>query len=399
MIQSPYWWAFLALAPVAYWLLPARMRMGFIAVASGLLLAWYARGDLAIMGLLAAFSFWAFRYDPETAPKWRAWLARAPAVFAVVFAYFVIAKYVPALAEVFAGRGSFLDFAAPLGVSYFAFKLLHYAIEMGRGNLPPHGAKDFAAWLFLAPTFTAGPIERLDHFLNQREITKFEMRFVVEGGQRIIHGLVKKFVVGVMIAAALRNMTGGGLVKMLPNLESVSPLHVWAALILTLAYVYMDFSAYSDIAIGSARLFGLRIMENFNFPFLATSLSNFWQRWHMTLANFCRAYIYFPMIGLTRNPYWAAIATFSVMGLWHAASPHWITWGLWHGVGMAAGQGYSRIAAKRKWKLFKTTFGKGLGWVLTLMYVALGGGFTALHGTAGIGQSWRLVAKAFGVDL
>jgi len=399
LIQAPTWWLFLALAPVAYWLLPARLRGGFIATVSIGLLAYFAAWDLAIMAVLAGAVFAAFRFDPDKAPAWRKRLVHSPAPFAIVLLYFVVSKYLPPVAEAFAGRGSFLHFAIPLGVSYFSFKLFHYVIEMSRGNFPKHGPVDFAAWLFLAPTFTAGPIERFEHFLAHRETTKFESRFVVEGGLRIIQGLVKKFVLGVLVAAALRWTTGGNLAHLLDRLETVSPVQVWAALFLTLAYVYLDFSAYSDIAIGSSRLFGFRIMENFNFPFLATSLPNFWQRWHMTLANFCRSYIYFPVIGLTRNPYWSMIATFAGMGLWHAASPQWIAWGLWHGGGLAGVQAYVRFANKRKLKLFKSRPGQVAGWGLTMAYVALGGSFTAVYGQRDISQSLRLMAKCFGLDI
>jgi alginate O-acetyltransferase complex protein AlgI len=174
---------------------------------------------------------------------------------------------------------------------------------------------------------------------------------------------------------------------------------IWAFLALTLLYVYLDFSAYTDIAIGSSRLFGLRIMENFNLPFLATSLQGFWQRWHMTLANWCRTYIYMPMIGLTRNPYAAVIATFVVMGLWHAASPHWVAWGLWHGLGMAGILVWQRFATRRKIRFFKTRAGAVTGWAMTMAYVTLGGAFTLLHGREPVFQSVRLIAAAFGVDV
>ena len=190
---------------------------------------------------------------------------------------------------------------------------------------------------------------------------------------------------------------GGGLLRMSTHLEDFNPLVVWAALLLTLAYVYLDFSAYTDIAIGSARLFGLKIMENFNLPFLATSLQNFWQRWHMTLANWCRTYIYMPMIGLTRNPYWAVIATFVVMGLWHSAGPHWVAWGLWHGLGLAFLLQWSRFTAKRKIKIMKSPGGKVAGWAMTMCYVALGGAFTAMHQQASISVSLAIIASAFGL--
>ena len=420
MVQSGLWWIFLGAAPLVYWQLPGRWRMGALGLSSVGLLAVYALGDLIWMLGLAALVFAAFRDQGASGPgdafqgrtgagigariwariwDFLRWLGRSPWPFVLVLGWFVWSKYLPAMARMFLGEGSFLDFALPLGISFFSFKLLHYVIEMRRGNFPPHGGDDFAAWLFLAPIFTAGPIERFEHFLKAREITAFRWDFIIEGSMRIAMGLVKKFYVGAGVLVLLRWLTGGDLGDLLEGLETVSPAVVWGALFLTLAYVYLDFSAYSDIAIGSSRLFGLRIMENFNMPFLATSLQKFWQRWHMTLANWCRTYIYMLMIGLTRNPYWAIVVTFFVMGLWHAASPHWMIWGIWHGLGLATIIAWQRFAGKRRIGVFKTRIGAVAGWAMTLSYVALGGAFTAFHEREPVLASVRIIARAFGINL
>ena len=399
MIQTGQWWLFLALAPLVYWTLPGAWRPWMLGLSSLALLALYSRGDLVLMVALAAAVYAGPRLDPDKTPPWLVRAGRSTWPAWLVMGYFVWSKYLPAFALMMGGQGGFLTVAVPLGVSYFSFKLLHYAIEMRRGNFPPHGADDFVSWLFLAPIFTAGPIERFEHYLANRETARFEGRFLVEGGLRIAQGLVKKFFLGVLVLEAIQRSAGGDVFDLLDHLPDASPAAVWAFLGLTLAYVYLDFSAYSDVAIGSSRLFGVRIMENFNLPFLATSLQGFWQRWHMTLANWCRTYIYMSMIGFTRNPYWAVIATFFVMGLWHAADPHWIAWGLWHGFGMAAILVWSRFAMKRKVTVFKTPAGRIAGWALTMAYVTLGGAFTLLYERAPFFQSVRLIARAFGIDL
>lgn len=399
MIQHPAWWLFLVILPPIYWLIPARWRCWMIAISSLGLLAIFAASDLLLMIGLSALVYYAYHSDPEKSPPWLLRAAQSSLPFWGVMIYFVWSKYLPALGRIIAGQGSFLDFAVPLGVSYFSFKLLHYVIEMRRGNFKAHKAEDFFAWLFLAPIFTAGPIERFDHYMAERSIDKFESRFIVEGVLRIVIGLVKKFFFGVIVLALIQQQSDGGLVAMSQNLDAFSPSVIWMVLFLTLTYVYLDFSAYSDIAIGSSRLFGIRIMENFNLPFLATSLQKFWQRWHMTLANWCRSYIYMTMIGLTRNPYWAVIATFTTMGVWHSAGPHWVIWGVWHGLGLAVLLHWGRIAAKRKIKFFKTRPGAMVGWAGTMSYVALGGAFTALHGQAPVTQSMRIIGAALGIRI
>lgn len=399
MIQSPIWWLFLIGLPPVYWLIPASWRMWCLGLVSLVVLAAFAPGDLLIMLALGGLVYLGFHADGARLPGWAAVAGRSLWPFWLVLGYFVWSKYIPSMARIFGGQGSVLDVAVPLGVSYFSFKLLHYVIEMRRSGFPAHGFDDFVCWLFLAPIFTAGPIERFEHYLSQRTIARFESRFIVEGVLRIGIGLVKKFYLGVIVLATIRQLSGGGLVAMASNLDTVSPGVVWLVLLLTLTYVYLDFSGYTDIAIGSSRLFGLRIMENFNMPFLATSLQKFWQRWHMTLANWCRSYIYMAIIGLTRNPYWAVIATFVVMGLWHSASPHWIAWGLWHGVGLAVLLHWTRFAAKRKIKIFKTLPGQIAGWAATMAYVALGGAFTALYGQAPVTTALRIMAAAFGLQV
>ena len=404
MIQSSSWWVFLVLGPVIYWgLVPARLRPAALAAGSLALLAPFLGADLLVMAALAAFAYAAPRLHdrpPASTPAWVRPLLRATWAGWAVLLYLVWAKYLPALAGAFAPGSGVAQAAVPLGVSYFAFKLLHYAIESGRRTLQAHGPGDFVCWLFLAPTFTAGPIERFDHFLANRQGARLEGRMVGEGLVRIAQGLVKKFVAGALVLEALDRVAGRqGATGMLAALDAVPPGAVWALLFLSLLYLYLDFSAYSDIAIGSSRLFGLGIMENFNLPFLARNLQEYWQRWHMTLAHWCRSYIYMSMIGLTRNPYAAILATFLTMGAWHAASLHWVAWGLWHGTGVAALAWWGQLARRRRWAFVKAPAWAAGGWALTLAFVALGGAFTTLHGRAPVWDSVRLIGRAFGINL
>ena len=276
---------------------------------------------------------------------------------------------------------------------------MHYVIERRRGNFPAHSLGDFLCFVFLMPIFTAGPIERFEHFLASRE-DAFHIDQLVEGGLRIAAGIVKKFFVGVLVAEAIQRITGGDVKTLIAHLHHTSPQVVWAYLFLTLLYIYLDFSAYSDVAIGACRLFGLRIMENFNLPFIATDLRKYWLRWHMTLALWCRTYIYMAIIGITRNPYWAVIAAFVVMGVWHAGWPaQWIFWGAWHGVGCVVVLAWSRYAMRRKIRLLEHPVGVVAGWALTMGYVALGGAFTALYGRAPLVDSFRLIGRAFALPV
>lgn len=389
MITTPLWWAFLLVSPLLYWLLPDKLRAGTLAIMSFGLLMIYAPVDIGLMALLASAVYYA-HYVAEgyyRVPAILIHLARSPWPVLIVLIYFFCFKYLPSLMQIFGQHLSVLDFAVPLGISYFSFKLLHYTIERGRGTLPNHGFVDFASYMFLAPIFTAGPIERFEHYLHHRE-NSFKIDFVFEGLVRIGHGLVKKFVLGTLVFNLLTRVSGGDFLDILNNINSMSPGQIWAALYLSLLYSYLDFSAYSDIAIGSSRLFGLRISENFNLPFLSRNLREFWQRWHMTLASWVLTYIYMPVVGRTRNPYISILVTFAVVGLWHVAWPlHWLLWGLWHGFGLVILIWWGRFLQKRKYKFMKTKFGHVLGWIITMSYVALSEVFPALYGQASSSNS------------
>jgi alginate O-acetyltransferase complex protein AlgI len=408
MIQNLDWWIFLLIAPVAYWLAPARLRPALLAIASfGVLIA-LAPAAVLPMAALGLGVYGTYELA-ERAPA-LAWAAEGSAVaqgFArvrglglpilVVALYLFWFKYVPPLARMVSPDLSLAGVAAPIGLSYFSFKLLHYAIERSRGGLKGHSLADYLSWLFLMPTFTAGPIERLDHYLANRS-DEFRTAYLVEGGTRIAQGLVKKFCLSAGVLLLCNRVTGPDMVRFA---HAGGGLHgaaeVWVLLILALVNLYLDFSAYSDIAIGASRVFGLTITENFKYPLLATNLTEFWGRWHMSLTGWCRAYIYMPLVGHTRNPPLAIIVTFAAVGLWHAGTIHWLAWGLWHGFGQAGVQLWARFAQKRRIKWFKTPAGRVAGWAMTLSYVAIGGTLVTYYPNGSLADSLRLMGRAFGI--
>lgn len=397
MIQSGIWWLFLGGAPIIYWSLPRAFRAWFLGFTSVALLAVFVGYDLILMIAVASFAYYGPRLNPARWPQWFILAGRSTVTTWAVFIYFLVTKYAPAMANIFAFEASFIDFAVPLGVSYFSFKLLHYTIENRRGNFVQHGLGDYVSWLFLAPIFTAGPIERFDHFIYYREVQKFEFRFIREGLERIALGIVKKFMLGMIVVQAMQEVGSSNFADLAYYLDSFSALQIWAILLLGFVYIYLDFSGYSDIAIGSSRLFGLRIIENFYFPFLAVSLPDLWLRWHISLAMWVRTYIYMALIGLTRNPYLAVIVSFTMMGLWHALSLHWAVWGLWHGCGLAIYVFWYKFSTKRKIKILHTPLGSLASRILTLAFVALGGAFTGLHNVAPISASFKIILAAFGI--
>ncbi len=406
MIQSVNWWVFAVLLPFAYWLSPARWRLPLLTVASLAVLALIDPVGIACMLALGLAIYGAFaaeaspavaRLPPLAVP---ARLGRWPGALVAVFLYLFVYKYLPAIARAFdhrtglAGLGAL---AAPMGISYFTFKLGHYVIERRGRNIPPHTLVEFLTWLFLMPTFTAGPIERFEHFIEARQV-HFKAEHIEVGLTRIGQGLVKKFVIQAALTWAAHRLAGDDVIAFARGTGGEpGAWAVWAYFALDFVILYLDFSAYSDIAIGAARLFGIVIQENFNYPLTSPSLAEFWRRWHMTLTNWCRVYIFMPLLGVTRNPYLATIATFFVIGLWHAAALQWIAWGLWNGLGLCVTVWWGRFANRRRIRVFKSGPGALAGWALTMIYITLGEGLLTTFPNGALIDSLRLMARAFNV--
>jgi len=390
VITSAAYWIVLGLGAVVFWLLPRQWRFGFLAALSFGYLA-----TLAPLSVLALTAWAGLFYVAAVSPAVRRRLGGWTWLVIALLGFLAWFKYAPPLIAAIAPGWSAASLVIPLGISYSTFKLVHYAIEMSRGNIADRSWQQFFCYALLLPTFTAGPIERFDHFLKHQD-DRPRLDAIVEGVTRIIYGLVKKLVIVDLVLVPLtRGMTPAAA---LANLETVPVRTVWLVMTLGLLYVYLDFSAYSDIAIGASRLFGLRIMENFNFPLLAADIGEFWRRWHMTLAGWCQAYVYLPTIGLSRNPYVATYATMIAVGLWHAGSPGWICWGLYHATGLSVFVAWSRFARRRKWRFREHPAWRLAGVPATFAFVVAGATFPAFASSGGPAVSLRVLAKMFFVS-
>jgi alginate O-acetyltransferase complex protein AlgI len=409
MIQSAEFWCLLGVSVVVFWLLPQRFRVAFLAMVSvGYVASQHWQWAVALLGWTALF-YWlapiaaSARKSAQvraqrrqeattaggddrggsgtvalvTAPteirlQPRRWIL--PMLILGIVGYLAWFKYLQNLPEIQSilgqSRGARpIKLAIPLGISYFTFKFIHYAIEVTRGNIKDRSPWQFLSYIFLFPTFSAGPIEQFDHYLANQE-QRFSLGSIVAGLTRISHGLIKKLIVadailGAQITAIMDH-------NFMYRTRDASALDFWGYAIAMYMWVYMDFSGYSDIAIGASRLFGLRIMENFNFPIVAANINDFWRRWHMTLAGWCQKYIYMPVLGWFRNPYLALYSTFIVIALWHAASSAYLFWGCYHATGIAIYQLWAKFKRRQKWKSLDRWPWKYAGIPLTFLFVSAG---------------------------
>lgn len=225
-------------------------------------------------------------------------------------------------------KASSLNIILPVGISFYTFQTLSYTIDIYKGKLEP--TKDFiaySAFVSFFPQLVAGPIERATNLLPQfYKVRKFSYRVFSEGIKLMIVGLFMKIVIADRAAIYVDAVYN--------NVYNHKGLTFVAATVLFAFQIYSDFAGYSLIAIGTAKLFGLSLMTNFNRPYFATSVSEFWKRWHISLSTWFRDYLYIPLGGShVSNQRWVSniLATFTISGLWHGANWTFVMWGALNG--------------------------------------------------------------------
>jgi len=182
--------------------------------------------------------------------------------------------------------------AVPLGISYYTFKHVHYLIDRSRNNIEESDLLTFSNYVFFFPMFIAGPIERYQNFHSQAQNVKFDGRQISTGLERIVIGLSQKMIVSDLFLSAM--MPPQSLVS--DGLATLQFHQVLFASYIKFLKIYFDFAGYTSIAIGVGLLFGIKLMENFNFPLLRPTLAEFWRCWHISLSSWARDYVYFPVL-------------------------------------------------------------------------------------------------------
>ena len=222
-----------------------------------------------------------------------------------------------------------LDILLPVGISFYTFQALSYTIDIYRHKMKPtHDIVAFFAFISFFPQLVAGPIERATNLLPQFESQRtFDYTAAVDGMRQILWGLFKKIVVADTCAVAVN--------QIFANYQTLDSLNlVWGAFLFTFQ-IYGDFSGYSDIAIGTAKLFGINLLQNFNFPYFSRDIAEFWRRWHISLTTWFRDYIYIPLGGnrvSTLKHIRNILVVWALTGLWHGASWNFVLWGVYYGL-------------------------------------------------------------------
>jgi alginate O-acetyltransferase complex protein AlgI len=335
-----------------------------------------ARQSLLILASMGFYGWWDARFVPLlaglTVANWliAVWFGRARQkwipVLGVVLNLAVLSlfKYVDFL------RGTVFDLAGepwqpwhlilPLGISFFVFQKISYLVDLRRGEQHIYGFLDFSLFVMFFPQLIAGPLVRHNEIIHQ-------FRADPRGGtmwENLGRGFVL-FVIGVAKKVALADSLAMIADPLFARATDLGLGEAWTAALAFMLQIYFDFSGYSDMAIGLALMFGLRLPFNFDAPYRATSVRDFWRAWHMTLSRFLRDYLYIPLGGNRSGPMRQAanlVLTMLLGGLWHGANWTFVVWGGLQGVAMAV---------NLFWSYTGVNLPRWFAWALTMLFILL----------------------------
>lgn len=349
---------FLPVVVLLHWLLPPICRRGLLLIASYIFyMNWMPTYGLLILALTVVNYFFGLAIDHSQNKK------KAILVSGLVFNIGCLCffKYANFLLSSLWATGTWsqkmvgwpqvgwvspeVNILLPLGISFFVFEFIHYIVDIYRGSKPMTNFWHFALFAAFFPSQIAGPIKRFQDFNEQlAQKLHFSVEKFREGLSLIFLGLFKKMVLGDNLGHVV-------------NVGFASPLQMgtvdaWMAAVGFTLQIYLDFSGYTDIGRGSALLLGYKLPANFNWPFLAASLNDFWRRWHISLSTWLRDYLFIPMGG-SRVGSWKIkrnlFITMALGGLWHGADWHYVIWGLFHGIGLVLTKDWLDLVERTAW--------------------------------------------------
>ncbi|KIL35775.1 acyltransferase [Cohnella kolymensis] len=388
------YWLFIAFVCSSYYLLPGKIRPLLIVAAGANFYGYYAGPLLMLLITEACLIGWAAAFISRRTKRW--FFAGVIAGAALVLIYY---KYNELLLQPVLNLFSFFNkpylpradqVVLPLGISYFTFELIHYLVEKKKENLPEHRFTDFLAFVFFFPTLFAGPIKQFEKYFPQLR-SRFEWANMRSGLVLIATGLFKKLV----LAGTLDILAQPLYAK--EGMAAEQTLMLWAALVAYTFVIYFDFSGYSDIAIGTARLFGIVLPPNFRNPYLSRNIAEFWNRWHVSLGAWLTKYIYFPLGGsrlAEHRTYINLMLTMTVSGLWHGAAWHFVVWGMFHGAMLCIYRFYVKRLKGRSSIPFLSPAFTALAVVFTFFCVTISRIFFVMP----ISEGWKFSLKLLGLE-
>lgn len=380
---------FLIVVVSSYWLLRPTMKMWMLLIASCVFYGFWRWDFLGVMFVSALTDYFTALEIGKTSPdKHRRRKCLLGITLFVNLGLLVYFKYLYFLTDNLNGLFHLtgLNFDIPLykvilpfGISFYTFETISYTMDVYRGLIKPEKKFiHYALFVTFFPKLVAGPIQRASELLDQlKNKPAFELGFIISGIQRIIMGLFLK----VVLADNISSFVDEGFAL---DIASLSAIDVWTLAFLFGFQIYFDFAAYSHIALGAALMMGIKIPENFNYPYIASSFKDFWKRWHISLSSWIRDYLYLPLAGVKvvkttgeggigegldvtkkLSKTGALFLTWTIMGFWHGANWTFVLWGLMHATAIFVERKLNLFNGKKKYYL------SVLGWGVTTLYVML----------------------------
>jgi D-alanyl-lipoteichoic acid acyltransferase DltB (MBOAT superfamily) len=363
---------------IVYWFIPKQsVRNIFITIVSA---AFVFLLDKSAFAILFFLTLYVFGFSFLVAGSHKKSFYHKLSVSGIVMTLAVF-KYAGFLDKYFSNVINYFNFSnghpfenllIPLGLSYVTFKYISYLTDLYWGLNKRAGFFDLFFYGSLFTIFLSGPIERFERIEKQLngEKIRFSSVFVLESFERISYGLFKKFV--------LADWLGYFIGFVWRNPDEYSFVYHTLALFGFSLQLYFDFSGYSDIAIGTSRMFGFKMMENFNFPYLRQNISQFWRNWHISLSDWIRDYLFFPLSRFSTHKVWLLIfvplIAMGICGMWHGSELKFLAWGLYHGAGISVYQLWNQFKKKRKvLKNFtETKIFNAFAVLITFVFVTMG---------------------------
>lgn len=324
---------YLPLALILYYLAPRRIRNYILFLLS---LVFYAWGEpvyvvIMIVSTLADFSFalYAERWNQKGDHKRARRAVYATVAFNLgILGFFKYTDFfLGTLNSLFGWQLPLLKLPLPIGISFYSFQTMSYTIDVYRGDAKPQrNPLDLGAYVALFPQLIAGPIVRYTTIADQLNHRRENLDQVSEGVCRFIMGLGKKVLIANQVGLVFSQLSQSG-----PG--ELSVLGAWVGIIAYTIQIYFDFSGYSDMAIGLGKMLGFDFLENFNYPYIAQSITDFWRRWHISLSSWFRDYVYIPLGGNRRGAlkqYRNILIVWLLTGFWHGADWNFVIWGLYY---------------------------------------------------------------------
>jgi len=342
------------------WLLPRKWQLNFVAGFTMVLLAWFSFSSLLLLSISSILVF----YGSHSGKKNK--------ILVPLLIGYCSIQYLLISGLQLHGDKSWQALSV-LGLAYYTCRNIHYIIECFAGRIVPD-ALAFWHFQFYWPVMITGPIHRYQNFCRQCQRRRWNNKDASLAINRIIMGYAKIVILAnYFIADKLSSLIYQTFSQ---EINQETFLSSFALQFFTSAndwiYLYIQFSGWSDIALSFSLLMGIKLEENFNKPYLAINLVDFWQRWHMTLSNWCRDYVFMPVLAFSRQPFLAISIAMLAMGLWHEVSVYYMLWGFYHAIGIAICRVFQRGTANLAPPFFDSFSWRTASRVLTFSFLFAG---------------------------